>query len=787
MELQELFMLKSLFRSERGSISILMVIGSALLIGFAGLAIDTARGYAVKQHLQKAVDAATLAAAKVLDDTTHGSDYPKKVGENYFWNNWRSGYLGAGDVTLNVTFDREAGKATVDARLDLSPIIMGYFGGQDFHFNTVAEAQRKKISLELAIALDNTASMAYGAEPGTYNTVPTDVSKRRIALVKSAAKTLLDTLYEGKDEVPNMYVSVIPFTSMVNVGKDNTQFLRSGSLSGLKWSPPAVTGIPASGPAWNTIFANNDAWRGCVFERGAGKRTGFSVGSDYNGRDLTDDPPTVEAFYPYNVPPPTLVAGVQCRYFNAGSTGTCYTYNCETEGVCTKVPYTCTTGAYAKYDNATLTECRGISSETDKTTWCSYAPGTFGKMCPNNTGTNCAPNRGPARRCFGWDTVQWDKEAPNNSNYALNPQSFWNNFPYLIPQTSTGTAQNYDNANTKNKNGVKGAVALPTFQETGFNIRVVNDDISACGNAANVAGGTANPTDGYYYCSFNASWSGAGTGARFIPSWPSTATTPEAVKLGGWGNSGCGLPIMPLGTQYDDVMGRINAMDVPVNTSIKSGGSETVPARAYYGTIINQGLVWAWRTISPSWRGLWANSSNSLPFNYSDENSTHNKAIIILTDGLNFIQRSTDFDPQGQTNATILIEWNGDAKWRIDHKDYDSTAYGRLTDGWFYKNGNSSVITFGTTATDEATNGPPAYQELNRRLKATCDKIRAKGIKIFLIAFAVQSSSVKDSANSAFNYCVGSTGKYYDAVDEDSLTDAFKDIAAQLIELRLVK
>lgn len=196
----------------------------------------------------------------------------------------------------------------------------------------------------------------------------------------------------------------------------------------------------------------------------------------------------------------------------------------------------------------------------------------------------------------------------------------------------------------------------------------------------------------------------------------------------------------------------------------------------------------------PHWRNLWTGAASSLlPYDYTNSTDVHNKAIVILTDGLNYIQRYQDVASNANPSYTTLIGWNDGAyssnynSYRIDHRDYDNTAYGRLMDKWLYKNSNGALIAFNSTATDESTKGPPAYQELNRRLLATCSNIRAKGIKIYLIAFAIDASPVKADAVGNFNTCVGSTGKFYDAVNENELKEAFKDIAAQLVELRLIK
>ena len=56
-------------RQQRGIVAVLVAIGLLALLAMAGLAIDTGHLVLNKSRLQSTVDAAALAAAKVLDQT----------------------------------------------------------------------------------------------------------------------------------------------------------------------------------------------------------------------------------------------------------------------------------------------------------------------------------------------------------------------------------------------------------------------------------------------------------------------------------------------------------------------------------------------------------------------------------------------------------------------------------------------------------------------------------------------------------------------------------------------
>jgi len=840
-------LLRSICRAEQGSISLLLVLASVILVGFAGFAIDMARGYAVKQHLQKAVDAATLAATKVLEDTTHGADYPKEVGEAYFWNNWREGYLGAGSVTLDVTFDRDAGKATVNAKVDLEPIIMGFIGGEDFHFDTSAEAQRKVASLEIALAIDNTASMAYGENSNEDKAYPQiGVNDTRMAAAKSAAKVFLDTLFEGKDEVANMWMSVVPFSNVVNIGKDNASFLKSDAgLGSLKWVPTAMNRLPTGiKTKQNSIFAANDEWRGCVFERGFGK-AGLS---QTTGRDQNDDNPGTEGFYPYNVPMRTYIQGVRCAYraevgANCPGGWVCNAWKkqCGPDGKppCDDV---CTSSTCPSYvagtvrdpiDPDSLTQCRNVSDSgytagtktapAVKNTYCSFADNAdYGKPCDSNTLTNCVPNRGPliGTLCFAWErpttTPRPEWQDQSDSDYYSGGSFSWPS-PMPVARTEMMEAASWDYAATPTACGSKNTCGFWIYKtltdlkrttDGGFTVRVQGDDISSCGNGAQLkgkAGSSLYPQNGYHYCARSSrtvdkprSWP-----ARWVAAYPLDDTTPT---IGGWGNSGCGLPILPLSAKRTDIEARIDAMEVPPVYFASGALDKTVPLMGYQGTLLNQGLVWGWRTLSSKWKGYWSGiADGALPKDISDPSTPGHKAVILLTDGANFMQREGDLTRIVSTHHYLRSVIVPDTNWSSaglqspmyleDSYSPDTSAFGNLADGWLRRDlGSGASISWSDMATETSFTGsgasvPKYYNELTKRFLKTCDLMKAANVRVYIIVFAIadlKTDAVLKDADSMFKKCTDSS-RYFVAATKEELEGAFKDIAAELTELRLLK
>ncbi|MDX6750115.1 pilus assembly protein TadG-related protein (plasmid) [Geminicoccaceae bacterium 1502E] len=170
------------------------------------------------------------------------------------------------------------------------------------------------------------------------------------------------------------------------------------------------------------------------------------------------------------------------------------------------------------------------------------------------------------------------------------------------------------------------------------------------------------------------------------------------------------------------------------------------------GTMANLGLQAGWFVLSPRWRGLWGDPA--LPRDYDAPNM--DKVVILMTDGEN-----NWYDwPEGAPGK-------GPPGWGNDG-DADYTAYGRLKE-------NRLEITTGLN--DEAQAG----KEIDRRMSALCTEMQSKGIIMYTITFAVNSNAVKK----LYQGCASKPEYYFNSPDDASLKAAFKEIADQLMNVRL--
>ncbi|MDH3700592.1 MAG: VWA domain-containing protein [Alphaproteobacteria bacterium] len=187
--------LRGLVRHENGGTITTIALSAGFLVAFVGLAIDTTRGYMLKQRLAYAVDVAALAAAKsaTTEDVT-------VIGQRYFDANFPAGYMGATNLSVTFTASPDNTQVTVTANADLPTALMTVVGFDKVDVGMETIAQRQAKGLELALALDTTGSM---------NGFIDDLQDATIGL--------LDVLYGSNDTVDNLYVALVPFNYRVNM------------------------------------------------------------------------------------------------------------------------------------------------------------------------------------------------------------------------------------------------------------------------------------------------------------------------------------------------------------------------------------------------------------------------------------------------------------------------------------------------------------------------------------------------------------------------------------------
>jgi hypothetical protein len=201
--------------------------------------------------------------------------------------------------------------------------------------------------------------------------------------------------------------------------------------------------------------------------------------------------------------------------------------------------------------------------------------------------------------------------------------------------------------------------------------------------------------------------------------------TPDSAGYTYGPNAGCPDPVVRLTNNQSRVTSAID------NLSYWMSG----------GTVISEGLMWAWRTLSPN-----APYADGQPYNTPGVQ----KVIVLMTDGVNELIDNGN-------NATNINSANVS----------DYSAYGYL--GGYRLWGANNVQTYTAAA---------SY--FDNRLTAACANAKAAGIKIYTVMFnhaGFLTQAQQNQVTSLLQQCASKPTYAYLATDSTSLNNAFGSIA----------
>lgn len=263
-------------KSEDGAVAMIYGPMAIVLLLAAGISIDYARGYLVKKEIARALDAAVLAAGSlpVTDETAM-----RTLAQQYFDANISPSTKRDFNPQLNVTVSNEEITATSSA--NVPTLLMKLAGHDTTVVNEKSVAGRTLVNIEVALVLDNTGSMRGS----------------KLSSLKTAAKTLTDTLYATDGSSEYVEIALIPFTGAVNVGTNNI------NASWIDYDGDSTAAQEDYGSSqeysWNSSLEGKSAfefldhynvsWQGCVRARVG---TAPKPGGGTVDLDLWDIPPS---------------------------------------------------------------------------------------------------------------------------------------------------------------------------------------------------------------------------------------------------------------------------------------------------------------------------------------------------------------------------------------------------------------------------------------------------------------------------------------------------------------
>jgi Flp pilus assembly protein TadG len=188
----------------RGNVTLIFALSIIPLFGAVAVAVDYSRGNSARTAMQAVLDATTLMISK------EALDLNKQVqakATTYFNSQFtRSDVRG-----LKLSFElvtNGPGDFTVigEATAKMDTAMSGVLGFNKMDLRATSQVRWGFKGLELALALDNTGSMA---------------AKNKMVELKSAVKLLFATLKKNSKAPGDTKIAIIPFSTVVNVGTEH--------------------------------------------------------------------------------------------------------------------------------------------------------------------------------------------------------------------------------------------------------------------------------------------------------------------------------------------------------------------------------------------------------------------------------------------------------------------------------------------------------------------------------------------------------------------------------------
>lgn len=682
---------RRLFRRDDGTVAVLTAVVVIPAMAAIGGAIEFSRLNGARVAAQAAADTAVLAAASKanLSQTERQAIAAGAVNAIF---GARAAVLGLQTVETDVSAGLYEVKITGNAPTVLQKLI----GMERLSFSVTSRATTSGVSaakpLELALALDNTGSMS--ANMGD---------------LKSAAKSLVDAVMGAGGGAAR--VSVVPYVAVVNPGLTDAASVASyvdttavNPFNGAWYRDYQVTQGAGCTPNWGS-------------SSGGGSSGGAGSGGTGDARDMLDilapirrmaqELFGVSAAYAADVTANT-VAPLTMQSWTSPATGRTYQLpmgfyaldaNYPNNGACDWFKQPAVVSQYELFR-------RTRDQNGNAVAWKGCVEARISKV--EQTWLNV--NRGwsfPAN--VDYDVT--DTPPTSSNSLSLFVPYFWPDEPDFSPfNTSIAVAPGPYSTATQ-----------------GFHNNYLVD---TNGQIQASWGWTPVSAIDYGAGSWLMKYDGA-TKSAII------RETPDAAGYTYGPNAGCPDPVLRLTNNKSTVTTKIDNL-----SSWQSGG-----------TIISEGLMWAWRTLSPN-----------APYNDGAAYGTTGvqKVIVLMTDGIN-----------------ELIDNGNNAAALTTHNISDYSAYGYLGDQrlWYANKLNS-------------------YDDFNKlmdnRLLTACANAKAAGVKIYTVMFnhaGYLTTTQQAAAQTLLGQCASQTNYAYTATDATSLTAVFTAIGASASGsgLRLVK
>jgi Flp pilus assembly protein TadG len=240
---------RRLVGANEGNIAVTFAIALVPLLGFVGAAIDYTRANSARSSMQAALDSTALMLSKDLSEGTITTSQITAKAQAYFAALYTNTDAKSVSVSATYTANSSMGSTIqVNGSAGVTTDFLKVAGFPNINFNTSSTAAWGNVRMRVAMALDNTGSMA---------------DDGKMPAMQNAAKALVDQLSALAKTNGDIYISIIPFAKDVNVDDSNY------NASWIDWTDWDNNNQNCSGNWWNQTCTpkNHNTWTGCVTDR----------------------------------------------------------------------------------------------------------------------------------------------------------------------------------------------------------------------------------------------------------------------------------------------------------------------------------------------------------------------------------------------------------------------------------------------------------------------------------------------------------------------------------------
>jgi Flp pilus assembly protein TadG len=249
--------------ANEGNVAVIFCIALVPLLGFVGAAVDYARANAARSSMQAALDSTALMVSKDLSQGIITTSQISTKAQAYFTALYTN--KDANSVSVSATYTTANSSTGSNIQVNGSGMVTTDFlrvaGFPTLNFNSSSTATWGSVRMRVAMALDNTGSMA---------------DDGKMPAMQTAAKALVDQLSGLAKSNGDIYISIIPFAKDVNVGASN---YNQSWVDFTDWDVDPATDSygTCSNPAKSTRSSclqsnktwtpDHSKWTGCVTDR----------------------------------------------------------------------------------------------------------------------------------------------------------------------------------------------------------------------------------------------------------------------------------------------------------------------------------------------------------------------------------------------------------------------------------------------------------------------------------------------------------------------------------------